>query len=309
MIHVAIVVLNWKQPKLTTDTINSILRISHRRFSYQILLVDNGSPDDSLVQFENTYGQNKRILLLKNKQNLGYVEGNNTGIRYALEHQFDFVLIINNDVQVKSDFLELLIKRVLAQPAVDILGPKIYFAPGYEYYRQRYSDRERGRVIWSMGGKFDWSNVIGSNIGIDEFDQGQYDHFDPSNLDFISGCCLLVRRGVFQKIGLFDPRYFLFLEDTDFCQRAKLAGFRLTVVPKSVIWHLNSQSTITGSFLHDYFLSRNRLLFGFRYSPIRTKLALVRESLRLLFDRQSSYWKRQGIIDFYFGRFGRGSWH
>lgn len=307
MTRLAIVVLNWKQPKLTINSIDSILKITHLDFSYQVILVDNGSPDDSLSQFENKYLNNKQIFVIKNVSNLGYVEGNNTGIRYALKHNFDYVLVINNDVLVKPDFLDKLIKRANSKPKVDILGPKIYFAPGYEYHHDRYADRERGKIIWSVGGRVDWQNIIGSNIGIDEFDQGQYDHIRPSSIDFISGCCFLIRVEVFQKIGLFDPRFFLFLEDSDFCQRAKKAGFHLSIAPKSIIWHLNSQTTGAGSYLHDYFITRNRMLFGFRYAGFRTKLALIRQSIAILFF-DPSIWKRKGIIDFFLGKLGRGSW-
>lgn len=307
MTRLAIIVLNWKQPKLTINSIDSILKISHLFFTFQIILVDNGSPDDSLFQFGKKYSDNKQVVIIKNESNLGYVEGNNTGIRYALKYNFDYVLIINNDVLVKPDFLDILIKQANSKPGLDILGPKIYFAPGYEYHHDRYSARERGKIIWSVGGRMDWPNIIGSNIGIDEYDRGQYDRIRPSAIDFISGCCILIKVKVFQKIGMFDSRFFLFLEDSDFCQRAKRAGFHLSIAPKSVIWHLSSQTTGAGSFLHDYFITRNRMLFGFRYAGFRTKLALIRQSVTILFF-DLSFWKRKGVIDFFLGKFGRGSW-
>jgi GT2 family glycosyltransferase len=77
--------------------------------------------------------------------------------------------------------------------------------------------------------------------------------------------------------------------------------------PQSVIWHLNAGSSGSGSSLHDYFLTRNRLKFGFKYTKFRTKLALFRESLRILFKSPSS-WQKRGVIDFYLGVSGKGSW-
>jgi len=306
MTQLAIVVLNWKQARLTVNTIESIKKITHRYFNYQIILVDNGSPDDSLSQLRQKYSSAKNITIIANRHNLGYVEGNNTGIRYALKHHFDYVLVINNDVLVKPDFLDKLVKQAKSNPKIAILGPKIYFAPGYEYHHH-YPRPQLGKIIWSVGGRIDWQNILGSNIGIDEFDQGQYDHQNSSSIDFISGCCFLIKKTVFQKIGLFDPRYFLFLEDADFCQRAKKSAYQLAVVPSSVIWHLNSQTTGAGSHLHDYFLSRNRLLFGLQYAAARTKFALFRESLKIIFT-SPSVWHKRGVIDFYRRKFGVGSW-
>ena len=302
---ISIIIVQYNNSRHTHTAIESFRK--HHVYNYEIILVDNGSTDNSISQFNKNFHRDKRIVIIKNGANLGYVEGNNSGIRYAIEHSFDYVLIINNDVLVKRDFLEILLKRANAIPGTGIFGPKIYFAPGFEYHHDRYSEKQRGKIIWSVGGRIDWSNIIGSNIGIDQFDQGQFDQIKQSTIDFISGCCLLVKTTVFKKIGLFDQRYFLFLEDADFCQRAKKAGFQISVVPQSIIWHLNSQTTGAGSHLHDYFLTRNRLLFGFTYGKLRSKLALVRESFNLfLFD--PSLWKRKGVLDFYLRKLGQGSW-
>jgi len=301
---IALVILNWKQPQLTIDTVDSILKIKSTGFSYQIFIVDNGSPDNSVAQFKTKYGQYKNIIILETKANLGYVGGNNFGIRKALKNKFDYVLVANNDILVAPDFLEKLFKSSLKYPNA-ILSPKIYFAPGCEYFKDRYQRDELGKVIWAVGGKIDWNNIYGSNIGIDEVDHGQYDHLN-SEMDFISGCCLLIPQKVFQKIGLFDEKFFLYMEDSDFSQRAKKYGFQLRLVSDSIIWHINSGSSKPGSSLQDYFITRNRLIFGFRYASLRTKLALFRESVKFLFT--GSPWIKRGVLDFYLGRLGKGSW-
>jgi GT2 family glycosyltransferase len=307
MTRVNIVVLNWNQAKLTIDTINSLKKISHKNFDYQITLVDNGSKDDSLSRFKKTYALDSKISLINLDQNFGYVDGNNFGIKFGLTDNFDYTLILNNDVLVDRYFLENLIKFSKANSQYAILGPKIYFAPGHEFHLSRYHKSELGHVIWSVGGKIDWLNVIGSNLGVDEVDRGQYDSpiFD---LDFISGCCLLVKNQVFSKIGLFDSSYFLYLEDADFCQRAIRANFKIAYVPTSCIWHINAGSSQSGGNLHHYFLSRNRLVFGFRYASSKTKFALFRQSISILFNPPSS-WHRRGVIDYFFNKLNRGSWH
>ncbi|MDD4938450.1 MAG: glycosyltransferase family 2 protein [Candidatus Shapirobacteria bacterium] len=303
MIKVAVIVLNWKQPQLTLDTINSLLKIKHKSFDYQIVLVDNNSPDDSVKIFKKTFSKNKEIKLLKTNSNLGYAGGNNFGIKYALKNDFDYCLLINNDVLVDPNFLEELVQQ---GKNYDLLGPKIYFAPGFEYHQDRYSKKELGRVIWSAGGQMDWNNIYGSNIGVDEVDQGQFNQINQ-NIDFLTGCCLLVKNNVFKKIGLLDEKYFMYLEDVDFCRRAKVSNFKMAYIPKSKIWHVNSGSSKSGGDLHDYFITRNRLLFGFKYATLRTKFALFRESLKMLFI-YPSIWKKRAILDFYFKKLNKGSW-
>jgi GT2 family glycosyltransferase len=302
--RVAIIILNWKQPQLTIDTVSSFLKIKHPDFDYQIILIDNGSPDDSVKIFQKNFGTHPAVTLLRTTSNLGYVGGNNFGIKYGLDKKFDYFLIVNNDVLVDPDFLEILINEINKNPR-SLLAPKIYFAPGYEYHRHRYSKKDLGKVIWAIGGILDWQNIYGSNLGIDEVDIGQYDQNPPAP-DFISGCCFLVNRQFFEDVGLFDEKYYLYLEDADLSRRALKLGYRLVVVPESKIWHVNSGSSSAGSLLHDYFLTRNRLLFTLRYAGLRTKFAVFRESLRhLLIGRN---WQKRGVIDFYLGRLNKGSW-
>jgi GT2 family glycosyltransferase len=300
MKKIAIIVLNWKQPKLTTETIDSLLRIKHPSFNYKIILVDNGSPDDSLKIFNKKYKKNNLIKILDTKANLGYV-GNNFGINYALKNNFDFIVLLNNDVLVDPNFLEELLKE---SKNYDLLGPKIYFAPGFEFHKDRYQKKDLGKVIWSLGGQIDWNNVNGSNIDIDKVDNGQFEKI-KENVDFLSGCCLMASRNVFETIGLLDKNYFMYLEDVDFCQRAKRSNFKLACIPKSIIWHVNSGSS-SGGDLHNYFITRNRIYFAYKYANLRTKFAIFRESLKILFDK--SKWRRQAVIDVYKHKMNKGSW-
>lgn len=301
---IALVILNWKQPKLTIDTVDSILKIKSTDFSYQILIVDNGSPDDSIAQFKAKYNKNKNITILETGDNLGYAGGNNFGLKEALKHNYDYFLVANNDILVAPDFLQKLFNASQKYPDA-VLTPKIYFAPGFEFHKDRYSKKEIGKIIWAVGSQIDWNNVYGSNIGIDEVDHGQYDRHQPK-IDFISGCCFLVSKEIIQKIGIFDEKFYLYMEDSDLTLRAQKSGFKLRLVPESVIWHCNSGSSKPGSSLQDYFITRNRLLFGFRYASLRTKFALFRESIKFLFT--GSPWRKRGVLDFYLGHLGKGSW-
>ena len=96
----------------------------------------------------------------------------------------------------------------------------------------------------------------------------------------------------------------MYLEDVEFCQRAKEAGFKVIYTPKARLWHLNAGSSEVGGPLHDYYLTRNRMLFGMQYAPWWTRFALIRESIKLLFAGRK--WQKAGIRDFYLRRFGYG---
>ena len=151
----------------------------------------------------------------------------------------------------------------------------------------------------------DWKNVVGSHRGVDEVDHGQYEKCEST--DFVSGCCLMVRREVLEKVGFFDPKYYLYYEDNDFCQRAKKAGFKIIYEPKAYLWHKNAGSAGgSGSHLQDYYTTRNRLLFGIKYAPVKSKLALIKEGTKLLIKGRK--WQKRGVMDFYLNNFGKGSY-
>ena len=305
MTQIAIVVLNWNKPDLTIDTIDSVLKINQKGFDYQIFLVDNGSSDNSIEKFKQKYNQNQKVKILATGSNLGYVGGNNFGIRQSLKQSFNYTLLLNNDVLVDPDFLINLFQNTKGK--YQLTAPKIYFAHGHEYHHDRYTKSQIGKVIWFAGGQMDWDNIYGSNIGVDEVDIGQFDQINES-IDFLTGCCLLIDNQVFQKIGLLDDKFFMYLEDADFCQKAKNNGFKMAYIPQSKIWHINAGSSKSGGDLHYYYFTRNRLIFGFRYAKLRTKLALFKESIIQLISTDSPKWQKVGVIDFYIKKFGKGSW-
>lgn len=300
MKKVAVVILHYKGKKLTFGCLKSIGKVKKDGFEVMTLVIDNHSPEP-IDKIPKNF---KETFLIKNKANLGFAEGNNVGIKQALKKKADFVFMLNNDTVLDREVLVQLVKVLSLNEKTGLAAPKIYFAPGYEYHRARYKSSERGRVIWYAGGSIDWQNVLASHRGMDEVDRGQHDKIEETQ--FISGCAMMVKREVFEKIGFLDKRYFLYLEDAEFCLRAKKAGFALFYAPKAKLWHANASSSKVGGSLHDYYLARNRILFGLKYASWRTKLALFRESLRLLFTGRP--WQRIGIRDYYLGKFGQGSY-
>jgi GT2 family glycosyltransferase len=306
MKKIGIIVINWKTPQLTIETIESIKKIRHPGFNYHIFLIDNGSPDNSLEILNAHYSHDPQTTIISLSHNLGFALGNNAGIKTILKESYDYALLINSDVVVDPDFLVNLFQVIDKNDQIGAVGPKIYFAPGYEYQKEKYAKKDLGHVIWSVGSAIDWDNIYGSNIGIDQVDHGQFDT-PNTNMEFLSACCLLVSSKALIKTGPLSGDYFMYYEDNDFCQRIRSAGFRLAYEPSSRIWHLNSGSGQAGGGpLHDYFLTRNRLIFGFKYASLRTKFALFRDSIRRLFI--GSPWQKRGVVDFYLHKFAKGSW-
>lgn len=308
---VFIIILNFNGREFILQCLDSVKKLRTDGCGLETLVVDNVSTDDSFELIKQNYPD---LRLLVNKENLGFAEGNNVGIRDALKNGADFVLILNPDTIVDKDLVVQLISAIGGSATggkvaslnnqIGIVGPKIYFAPGYEFHKVRYKPEERGKVIWYAGGIVDWKNVLASHRGVDEVDQGQYNQ--AKKTDFVSGCAMMVKREVFEKIGLFDPKYFLYWEDNDFCQRARKAGFGIFYTPGAKMFHLNAGSSASGGPLQEYYTTRNRLLFGMRYAPLRAKLALIKESLKLLMTGRK--WQKIGVRDFYLGRFAKGSW-
>lgn len=303
---IGVIILNWQQPQLTIETIESLRKISSPNFKYQIYLVDNGSKDNSCLIFSKEYKNDRLVKLIQLPDNIGFSAGNNVGIRMAIKDKSDFVLLLNSDVLVHKDFLKELLNTFTLDNNIGMVGPKIYFAPGFEFHKDRYQKKDIGRVIWSAGGEVDWNNVYAKNTGLDEVDHGQYDQ-PKFDLEFYTNCCVLIKSSVLKKTGLMPEDYFMYCEDSDFCQKIYRHGYKIAYQPKSIIWHVNSGSSQAGGgAFHDYFLTRNRLIFASKYASVRTNFALLRQSIRLLFT--GTPWQKRGVIDFYLGKRQRGSW-
>ncbi len=306
MKDVSIITINYNSSKHTIALLSSLSHIGKKRISSTIV-VDNKSQDESVDKISSFLTKNDvpNAIFIKNGKNRGFSGGNNDGINKALTGGCKYILLINNDTILDPNLIDELVASMEEDKEIGIVSPKIYFAKGYEYHKERYRESELGKVIWYAGGLIDWENVIGSHRGVDELDRGQFDK--KSETDFASGCCMMIKREVFEKIGLFNEDYFLYYEDAEFSQRAKKMGFKIMYEPKGVLWHKNAGSTGgSGSSLQDYYISRNRLLFGMKYASLRIKTFLVKESFLLILKGRP--WQKRGVIDFYLNRFGKGSY-
>ncbi|MGE5041277.1 MAG: glycosyltransferase family 2 protein [Candidatus Levyibacteriota bacterium] len=302
MHKISVIILNYKGAANTIACLKSFHKIEiPEGYTLEPIIVDNASHDGSVEVFKKEF---PKITLIENKVNTGYAGGNNTGIAYALKHNASHIVIMNNDTIITpSLFLELY--NALMVHRADVACPKIYFEKGFEFHKDRYKEDELGKVFWFAGAQMDWNNIIGHHRGVDEVDRGQYD--EKTAIEGITGACFMAKQEVFEKIGMFNEKFFLYYEDADLSFRMKKAGFKIILASQAILYHKNAGSTGgSGSPLQDYFIARNRLFFGMKYARLRTRLALFRESFRVLLSGRP--WQKRGVMDFYFKKMGKGSY-
>lgn len=302
MKKVAVVTVNYNTDEDTHSLVKSLEKTRKADFELSIIIVDNGSKEVfTLSESEKKLG----IIFIRSDVNTGFAGGYNIGIRRALADGADYVLIVNNDTLMNANMIVEMLTVLDSDEKIGVTVPKIYFAKGHEFHKDRYKKDELGKVFWYAGGYTDWANVKSIHRGVDEVDHGQYNVTEKT--EFATGCCMFFKREVLEKAGILDERYFLYYEDADLNERVKKAGYMVYYVPSAVLVHVNAASSGgAGNVLQDYFITRNQMLFGMMYAPLRSKLALVRQSFRLL--RKGRPKQKQAIRDFYLGRFGKGTY-
>jgi GT2 family glycosyltransferase len=240
---VAIVVLNWNNAPDTTECIASINRVEYD--NYTVLVVDNGSTDDSASFLRHTF---PAIELLELGNNLGYAEGNNVGIRHVLRSGPDYVCVLNNDTEIAPDFLQRMVEVSERDAQIGMVGPKMYFF-------------EPPNMVFSAGSTVDWRRGTLVHRGIWQHEKEAHIYTAEEDVDFIIGCGMLVRSKVIERVGLFDPRYYLNFEDVDWAIRIRKGGYKVRYTPRAHLWHKVSASLGRGSPQNTYYMTRNSLLF------------------------------------------------
>jgi len=209
---VSVIILNWNGKDLTIECLNSLEKLKY--MNYEVVVVDNGSTDGSQKAIKEKF---PRVKLIENKENVGFAEGNNIGIRNS---DADYFLLLNNDTVVDPYMLDELVDVGESDPKIGILCPKIYL----------YDKKD---VFWFAGGYLRTYGTL--HRGYNEKDVGQYDKVE--DMVYASGCAFMIKKEVTEKIGLLDKEFFIYLEDVDYSLRAKENGFRVVYVPKAKMWH------------------------------------------------------------------------
>jgi GT2 family glycosyltransferase len=254
-----IVTLNWNLREDTIACVESVLDAGAALS--RVIVVDNGSTDGSPRAFAAHFGPG--LPLICNGSNLGFAGGMNAGIRHALEHSAGSVLLLNNDTLVAPSMIEALIdaeipplpgdRDAVAGDAASpgILGPAIYY----------HAEPDR---LWKLGDiEHRWLPMPLSVRPRRNRPRGRRGLAGPApfRVDYVTGCCMLIRRQVFERIGLLDTRYFMYFEDADFCRRARYAGFTVWCVPKARMWHKVSLSAQRDRPLNRYHRTLGQVRF------------------------------------------------
>ena len=298
LLRVGVVILNWNRPFETLACLDSLRRsnVGSDCLSFEIVVVDNGSVDGSPELLRRLRPD---VTVIENGHNLGFAAGSNVGIRHLLNRGVDFVFLLNDDAEVAPDSIRILVDEAISDSGVGIVGPKIYY-------------HDPGNVIWFAGGCVDRYGRA-SHPGVDRRDDSAADV--SRDVDYVTGCAMLVKRDVIERIGLLDERFFAYFEETEWCARARSAGFRVIYVPRARVWHKIKPNDRPRSPLYLYLMARNRLLYlrCVHASPSEIALAsldLVRTAISWLLRPRHQDMRRyssvllRGVWDFLLGRFG-----
>lgn len=245
--YVIIIILNWNGWRDTLACVASCRKLTWP--NYRIMVVDNGSTDDSeKILRQDLTG----VEIIQSGANLGFAGGNNIGIRKALELGADYVWLLNNDTVVDPQALTCLVEAMENDSGVGITGSKIF-----------YHD-EPGR-IWFAGGMWRKGRLHWRQRGANQLDKGQF--AEPCMVGSVSGCSMLVRSAAVDKIGLMNEHFFLYWEDTEWCARALAGGYQVLFVPGSMVWHKVSVSAKQSSYAQYYYFTRNGFFFLKSHDP------------------------------------------
>jgi len=233
---VSVIIVNWNGEKHLSYCLPSLEKIDYS--SFEIIVVDNGSTDDSVKYVETHF---PKIKIIQNKKNLGFAKANNIGLKKA---KGECILFLNSDTKVTPNFLTRLIKVMEKDKKIGVVQPKIVFM-------------DSGKL--QAGGAFLTNTGFLYHFGYGRNpDEKKYNQ--QTEILSANGSCMLAKREAIEKVGLFDPDFFCYFEETDFCWRAWLAGYKIVYVPDSVICHKGAQTAkrLKSNFIN-YHSFKNRI--------------------------------------------------
>lgn len=244
--RIGVVTVTYNSARLLEDFLKSLDVQRYRNFV--LFAVDSASTDESVERLRSG-GKCDRVVIV-NEANVGIAIGNNQGIRAALQAGCEYVLLLNNDVAFEEDLFERLVAGIEAEKSAMAVPMIYYFQPPNR--------------IWAAGGGFQpLMGFRNYHRGENQEDIGQFS--ESCLVDFAPACCILIRREVFERIGLMDERYFVYSDDADFMFRARREKLRVSFIPTAKLWH--KVSSLTGGLESEftcYHAARGRALFLYK---------------------------------------------
>ena len=244
------------------DCMNSLDNLSYPNFD--VIIVHNGPENPILNKSLSPFSEHIKAII-DTGENIGFAKANNIGTQKALQHNADYILLLNDDTVVSRDFLDLLVDAGEKNPDAGILGPYVYF----------HSEPDK---IWFAGARFD--EMSSSVLFPKAREIIKNNTLPPEESDFITGCALLAKKKTINTVGLLDERFFMYWEDVDWGLRVKEAGQKNLVVPQARIWHKVSV-TAGGqeSAIRIYFKTRSHFLLTRLHAP-KAKRKLIIKAVR-----------------------------
>lgn len=257
MAKVQILLLNWNGWPDTLKCLHSLRSMEYS--NYHILVVDNGSKDDSVSHIREAH---PNLEIIKNEKNLGFGGGCNVGIRYALEQGAEFIWLLNNDTQVDSGALGAMVRLANSDHRVAAVGSVLYYMAAPTQVQ-----------AWGGGKTNLWTGL------------SQHFHAPATDreLHYLTAASLLLRREALLDVGLFDERmFFMYWEDVDLCFRLRQAGWKLSVASDARVWHKESASLRGRKPLLDAYFGASSIRFYRRHAPVPWLPILLTTAGRLL---------------------------
>jgi GT2 family glycosyltransferase len=293
--HVSVVVLNSNRADDCLSCLASLRNAS--QVGIRIMVLDYGSSAQSLAAIRSALPGGQLVQLQENR---GYAGNNNVGLRLALDQGAAWILLLNEDTTVAADCLGHLVRTGESDRTIGMVGPMVYHA-------------DEPNIIQSAGGRLDSTSWCTTLVGGNEVDRGQFGV--ARDVDWISGCAMLVQRAMVEQVGMLDERFFLYWEEVDWCVRARRQGWRIVHVPAAKIWHKGVQRVYRPHPSVIYYSTRNRLMFLAKHGAPRSAwVACWSETLRTLTswtirpkwrsmrEHRDAMW--QGVRDFVRGQSG-----
>jgi GT2 family glycosyltransferase len=248
---VYIITLNWNGLDDTLDCLETVGGLTYP--NVKVIVVDNDSGGDQAGVIERKFPD---TLVLRQKENLGFCGGCNVGIRYALEKEADYVMLLNNDALVPPNLIEKLLCEIGSLGSVGAVSPLIRGYPDTDsvWFADAHWDRETASFISRK-----------KNESVDDLAKTS-----PYPTDFACGCCMLVPSQVFARFGLLDERYFAFFDEAEWCERIRRHGLESYMAPAAFIYHKGSGSSC--GMISTYLITRNRLLWMKEYLRFTERL-------------------------------------
>lgn len=283
---VSVIVLTNNSRDQISACLSALTKVAHSAYFYEILVVDNNSNDDTVDVIHHKF-PNLRVIV--NPANLGFGGGFNVGIQQALQDTGQFVWLLTPAITVAQDTLLALLSGADTYPDAGIFSPKLFHAG------------ESAETLWSAGLSLNWSTFDWEYRGRGQPDGKLFDH--DTQTDFIQEDCLFIRSRLFSTVGLLDSRYFGPFTVADYCLRTRNHRWKLMTICQSRAW-FDSHNSVSGFGQPEYFYTRNRLLFGFKYAPPRAKLSLAVSAVRNYLSGRP--WQRRAVLDYFTGNLGSG---